>query len=219
MRRKQIERGIIVSLAPRFLPCGNMMFISLISLEAKQFVPRPQTLLTVFLLFVCVRYLSGSCLSGPSATQPAATCKASTTWSRRSSSSTSSSTSVSVACPSCPLCPPFTVTFSCLMFCVICSRGENQPSLVLKVLLSTVHSGTFAAGEIRLLTGSSPQVTWNQPLFPWDSLSFHIFLASELLLQLYSMPSVPLCIFPSACSLFFFLLNPHFSLSLCFNVI
>lgn len=100
-------------------------------------------------LCLYVRYLSGSCLFGPSATQPAATCKASTTWSRRSSSSTSLSTSVSAVSPSCPFFRLFTLTFSCLMFCVICSRSENQPSPVLKVLLSTVQSGTFAAGEIQ----------------------------------------------------------------------
>lgn len=44
------------------------------------------------------RYLSGSSSSGPSAIPPAATCKASTTWSRPSSSSTSSSTLVSTSC-------------------------------------------------------------------------------------------------------------------------
>lgn len=54
---------------------------------------------------VCVRFLSGSCLSGQSATRPAATCKASTTWSRRSLLSTSSSTSVSaISLISCVIC-------------------------------------------------------------------------------------------------------------------
>lgn len=70
------------------------------------------------------RYLNGSCSSGPSAIQPAAMCKASTTWSLRSSSSTSSSTLVST---------------SCSILSVTCCRCDSLPFFLLRELLLIEH--------------------------------------------------------------------------------
>lgn len=136
-------------------------------------------------VFVCVRYLSGSCLSGPSATLPAAMCKASTTWSRHSLSSTSLSTSVSAASPSRLKKTPW----SFVPFAI--DVGITHLFLLpiyCEILSPQCRGASFVAGKTH--GGSSQLVTGNQPRDPFERLSLFTTLWS-MNSSCSSVPSFP----------------------------
>lgn len=139
---------------------------------------------------VCVRFLSGSCLYGPSATRPAATFKASTTWSRRSSSSTSSSTSVSTSSNHPSLFPSLCLwSLSLKLSYPLCEMLFISWSVIFSPapLCSSPEYYLFIAGKAyqfiyRFITTGHSRVD--------PGTLFHISLAVELFLLLCSVFSL-----------------------------
>lgn len=120
-------------------------------------------------MFVCVRFLNGSCSSGPFGTQPAATCKASTTWSRRSLSSTFLSTLVSSISLNL-----FAVSCWCDSLLFSCKSCSPQHGIELFGLLRYTNPQVLPA--VKSISRGTP-------------LSFHSLLVNEPLGQLFFLLS------------------------------